>query len=55
VRNGVSWQYAARVDGTRQGKIGFALQHLKTGRPLEANGGRVWVTLAEAAAQVAAK
>jgi hypothetical protein len=45
-RTGTSWRYAARVDGQRQGKIGLALHHLKSGRLLEANGGRVWVTLA---------
>jgi hypothetical protein len=37
------WRYAARVDGTRNGKLGLALHHLKTGRPIEANGGHVWV------------
>lgn len=42
-RGGV-FRYAARVDGARRGTLGFSLLHLKTGEPLEANGGHIWVT-----------
>jgi hypothetical protein len=45
-RTGAAWRYTARVEGQRTGKIGLALRHLKTGLPLEANGGHLWVTLA---------
>jgi hypothetical protein len=44
---GGTWRYAARLLGAnRAGKLGLDLQHLKTGRPIEANGGRIWVALA---------
>jgi hypothetical protein len=43
-RGGV-FRYAARVDGSRGGKLGLALHHLKTGRPIEANGGHIWIAL----------
>jgi hypothetical protein len=45
-RTGATWRYTARVEGQRTGKIGLGLRHLKTGLPLEANGGHLWVTLA---------
>lgn len=39
------WQYVARIAAQQPGKIALALQHPRTGLPMEANGGRVWVTL----------
>lgn len=44
-RSGATWRYTGRVEGQRPGRIGLALHHLKTGLPLEANGGHLWVTL----------
>jgi hypothetical protein len=44
-RTGATWRYTARVEGQRAGRISLALRHLKTGLPLEANGGHLWVTL----------
>lgn len=43
-RGGV-WRYAARVEGESRGKLELTLHHLKTGLPLEANGGRIRVAV----------
>jgi hypothetical protein len=46
-RGDVVLRYRATVTGSKPGKLGLALRHLKTDRPIEANRGRLWVTLAE--------
>jgi hypothetical protein len=43
-QNGGRWQYRARIAGQQSGKIALALRHLRTGQPIEAQDGRVWVT-----------
>jgi hypothetical protein len=43
------WQYRARIAAQQPGKIALTLRQLRTGLPLEANGGRIWVTLTPSA------
>jgi hypothetical protein len=48
-QSGGRWQYTARIAVQQPGKIALALRQLRTGLPLEANGGRIWVTLTPSA------